>query len=91
MFSRSEVYTKNLLKVVVAQICQICGWNSIHNSSLEILVNCLDKFMQEISKQTHRISEHCKALDKMFKSLETFSIRFIKFLNDSGKICFGYD
>lgn len=63
MSSKVEDYTKNVLKVVVAQVCQIIGWNSIHQSSLEVLVDTLDRFMQELTKQTYRITELCKLLD----------------------------
>lgn len=62
MSSKVEDYTKNVLKVVVAQVCQIIGWNSIHQSSLEVLVDTLDRFMQELTKQTYRITELCKLL-----------------------------
>lgn len=60
MTSRVEDYTKNVLKVVVAQVCQTIGWNSIHQSSLEVLVDTLDRFMQELTKQTYRITELCE-------------------------------
>lgn len=59
MSSQVEDYTKNVLKVVVAQVCQIIGWNSINQSSLEVLVDTLDRFMKELTKQTYRITELC--------------------------------
>lgn len=76
MSSEVEDYTKNVLKVVVAQVCQIIGWNSIHQSSLEVLVDTLDRFMKELTKQTYRITELCK-LSLYFPSWPFLTISFI--------------
>jgi transcription initiation factor TFIID subunit 3 len=53
-------YTTQVLKVVVAQICQTIGWQSITASSLEILVDILDRYIKEMMKTTHNYAELCK-------------------------------
>lgn len=52
-------YTHQVLRVAVAQICQTIGWQSVTATSLEILVDILDRYIQEICKTTHNYAEHC--------------------------------
>lgn len=56
----SSAYTQQILKVIVAQVCQTIGWNSIQTTPLELLGDILHKYLQEVSHQTHRYSELCK-------------------------------
>ncbi|XP_071449609.1 transcription initiation factor TFIID subunit 3 isoform X2 [Hetaerina americana] len=51
------VYTKGVLRVVVAQICQTIGWHTIQNSALEILVDILHHYIEDLTKLTHRYSD----------------------------------
>lgn len=53
-------YTYSVLKVAVAQICQKIGWHAVHQSSLELIVDILDKYLKTISKTTHDYVELCK-------------------------------
>ncbi|XP_055615586.1 nascent polypeptide-associated complex subunit alpha, muscle-specific form [Toxorhynchites rutilus septentrionalis] len=53
----SQEYTHQLLKVVVAQICQTIGWHSIQSTPLELLVDILDQYLKDITRLTHRYSE----------------------------------
>uniref|UniRef100_W4VRD2 Putative bip2 n=1 Tax=Corethrella appendiculata TaxID=1370023 RepID=W4VRD2_9DIPT len=50
-------YTHDILKVVVAQICQNIGWHSIQTTPLELVVDILDKYLKEIAVSTHRYAE----------------------------------
>lgn len=42
-----------VLKVVVGHICQNIGWNSLQQSSLNILVDLLHRYLLELCKCTH--------------------------------------
>uniref|UniRef100_A0A1Q3G264 Putative transcription initiation factor tfiid subunit 3 n=1 Tax=Culex tarsalis TaxID=7177 RepID=A0A1Q3G264_CULTA len=53
----SERYTHQLLKVVVAQVCQTIGWHSIQSTPLELLIDILDQYLRDITSLTHRYSE----------------------------------
>lgn len=53
-------YSTHLLKAVAAQICQTIGWQSVTQSSLEILVDILDRYLKEICKTTHDYAELCE-------------------------------
>lgn len=50
-------YTQQMLKVVVAQICQTIGWHSINATPLELMTHILHKFLQEVPRIAHRYSE----------------------------------
>ena len=52
-------YSRNLLRVVVAQLCRQLGWNSIQSSPLELLTNILERYIVQLACQTHRFSELC--------------------------------
>lgn len=49
--------TKQALKTAVAQICLTIGWNSIHQTPLNILVDVLHKYIQTIGRISHGRSE----------------------------------
>ncbi|XP_058835776.1 transcription initiation factor TFIID subunit 3-like [Topomyia yanbarensis] len=53
----SERYTHQLLKVVVAQVCQTIGWHSIQSTPLELMMDILDQYLRDITRLTHRYSE----------------------------------
>lgn len=55
-----KTYTHQVLSVVVAQICQTIGWQSVTTTSLEILVDILERYIKEVCRITHDYSEHCK-------------------------------
>lgn len=58
-------YSTALLRVVAAQICQTIGWQSVTSSSLEILVDILDRYLKELCKTTHDYAELCECLDHL--------------------------
>lgn len=53
-------YTRQVLKVVVAQICQTIGWHAINSSPLEFMVDLMQEYILRISKLSHDYAEHCK-------------------------------
>ncbi|XP_033213543.1 transcription initiation factor TFIID subunit 3-like isoform X2 [Belonocnema kinseyi] len=50
-------YSRSVLRVVVAQICQTIGWHSINSSPLEFLVDLMHEYLLRVSKLTHQYSE----------------------------------
>lgn len=62
-FSRmasTEEYSRSVLRVSVAQICQNLGWNATQTSPLELMTDVLERYLEEIAKISHRYSEQCK-------------------------------
>lgn len=55
-------YTTQVLRTVAAQVCQTIGWQSVTASSLEIMVEILDRYLKEICKTTHDYAELCEFL-----------------------------
>lgn len=55
-------YTHQILRVVVAQICQTIGWQGVTGTALEIMVDILDRYIREICTTTHDYTEHCEFL-----------------------------
>lgn len=53
-------YIQQLSKVIVAQITQTIGWNSIQTTPLELLTDILHKYLEELTRQTQRYTELCK-------------------------------
>lgn len=49
-----DVYIRKVLRVSVAQICQTIGYNSFQSIPLELLVDSLQKFLQEFSRDLHQ-------------------------------------
>lgn len=49
----AEAFTKQTLKMVVSQVCQTIGWHAIQTSSLEVLVDVLHRYLEEIAKTAH--------------------------------------
>ena len=56
----SAEYSRNVLKIVVAQICQTIGWHSINSTPLEFLTDLLQEYLLRISKLTHQYAEVCE-------------------------------
>lgn len=46
--------------MIVAQITQTIGWNSIQTTPLELLTDILHKYLEELTRQTQRYTELCK-------------------------------
>ncbi|XP_072761932.1 uncharacterized protein Taf3 isoform X2 [Anoplolepis gracilipes] len=53
----SAEYSRSILKVVVAQICQMIGWHSINSTPLEFMVDLMQEYILRVSKLTHQYAE----------------------------------
>ncbi|XP_076236410.1 TBP-associated factor 3 isoform X3 [Calliopsis andreniformis] len=53
----STEYSRSVLRMVVAQICQTIGWHSINSTPLEFMVDLMQEYILRISKLTHQYSE----------------------------------
>lgn len=56
----SAEYSRNILKIVVAQICQMIGWHSINSTPLEFIVDLMQEYILRVSRLTHQYAEVCK-------------------------------
>jgi transcription initiation factor TFIID subunit 3 len=56
----AETFSRSALKIVVGQMCQTIGWNGIHNTPLDIIIDILQRYITELGKVMHRYSEQCK-------------------------------
>ncbi|XP_055373714.1 probable serine/threonine-protein kinase DDB_G0282963 isoform X2 [Condylostylus longicornis] len=52
-----DPYIQQVLRVIVAQICQTIGWHSIQTTPLELLVDILHKYLHEITRNVIRYTE----------------------------------
>ncbi|XP_039272058.2 uncharacterized protein LOC120346397 [Styela clava] len=55
----AEKYSRSVLRVVIAQLSQAVGFDSIQSSSLDILTNVLEQYLLVLSKSVHDFSEQC--------------------------------
>lgn len=53
-------YTRQVLKVVVAKMCQTIGWHSINSTPLDIMVDILRRYFIELTRLTHSYATQCK-------------------------------
>ncbi|KOC58924.1 Transcription initiation factor TFIID subunit 3 [Habropoda laboriosa] len=53
----STEYSRSVLRMVVAQICQTIGWHSINSTPLEFMVDLMQEYILQISKLTHQYAE----------------------------------
>ncbi|XP_063699454.1 transcription initiation factor TFIID subunit 3 [Culicoides brevitarsis] len=54
----NQAYTNQLLKVVVAQICQTIGFNSIQSTPMEVMTDVLHNYIRELCVLTKDYAEH---------------------------------
>ncbi|CAH1707853.1 unnamed protein product [Chironomus riparius] len=66
----SSSYTHQLLRVVVAKICQTVGWQGVTGTALEIMVDILDRYIREICRTTHDYTEHYNRTEGNLDDLE---------------------
>ncbi|KAK0169806.1 hypothetical protein PV328_010446 [Microctonus aethiopoides] len=50
-------YSRGILKIVVAQICQIIGWHSINSTPLEFMVDLMQEYLLRIARVAHQYAE----------------------------------
>lgn len=53
-------YSRNVLKIVVAQICQTIGWHSINSIPLEFMVDLMQEYILKVSEITQQYAQVCK-------------------------------
>ncbi|XP_076224873.1 TBP-associated factor 3 isoform X2 [Nomia melanderi] len=53
----STEYSRSVLKMVIAQICQTIGWHSINSTPLEFMVDLMQEYILRIAKLTHQYAE----------------------------------
>lgn len=52
----SEEYTHQLLRMVVGRICQQLGWQAMHSSACDVLVDIMKHYMFTVAKTTSAYS-----------------------------------
>lgn len=53
-------YSRAILKVVVAQICQTIGWHSVNSTPLEFMIDLMQEYLLRIPRLAHQYAETCK-------------------------------
>lgn len=53
-------FSRSILKVSVAQICQNIGWHAVHQSTLELLADILHRYVLEIARTAQAYSNQGK-------------------------------
>lgn len=75
--SDMEPWTRQLLSVIVSQLCKTIGWHSISTTCLQILVDVLHRYLKQLGTTVHDYSEH---YNHTLPALEELSLA----LNDMG-------
>ncbi|XP_048862677.1 transcription initiation factor TFIID subunit 3-like [Brienomyrus brachyistius] len=52
-----DSYTRSLLRVSVAQICQALGWDAVQLTACDLLSDVLHRYIQQLARGCHRYSE----------------------------------
>ncbi|XP_066448186.1 transcription initiation factor TFIID subunit 3 isoform X1 [Eleutherodactylus coqui] len=52
-----ESYSRSLLRVSVAQICQALGWDSVQVTACDLLTDVLHRYLQQLCRGARRYSE----------------------------------
>lgn len=55
----AEQYSRSVLRVVTAQLSQAVGFDAIHSSSLDVLTNVVERYLEVLGKTVHAFSEKC--------------------------------
>ncbi|XP_074644655.1 uncharacterized protein LOC141901360 isoform X2 [Tubulanus polymorphus] len=66
-------YSRKVLQVGIAQICQQLGWNSIQSSALELMTDIIERYLTEIGKSTHR---YCEQFGRTEPNLDDVALAF---------------
>lgn len=53
-----EPWTRQLLSVIVSQLCKTIGWHSISTNCLQILVDVLHRYLKQLGTNIHDYTEH---------------------------------
>ncbi|XP_006895085.1 PREDICTED: transcription initiation factor TFIID subunit 3-like [Elephantulus edwardii] len=70
-----ESYSRSLLRVSVAQICQALGWDSVQLNACHLLTDVLQRYLQQLGWACHRYSELCGRTDPILDDVnEAFQL-----------------
>ena len=50
-------FSRKVLRVAIAQMCQSLGWNGIQSTPMELMTDLLERYLLEIGRSTHRYCE----------------------------------
>ena len=57
----TESYSRAVLRVAAAQICQSLGWDAVQVSAVDILTDVLQRYIEQLARCCHRYGELCKS------------------------------
>ncbi|XP_043468256.1 transcription initiation factor TFIID subunit 3 isoform X1 [Leptopilina heterotoma] len=66
-------YSRGVLRLVVAQMCQTVGWHSINSTPLEFLVDLMHEYLLRISRLTH---QYCEVVGRTEPNLDDLGLAF---------------
>ncbi|XP_051173985.1 transcription initiation factor TFIID subunit 3 isoform X2 [Leptopilina boulardi] len=66
-------YSRSVLRLVVAQMCQTVGWHSINSTPLEFLVDLMHEYLLRISRLTH---QYCEVVGRTEPNLDDLGLAF---------------
>ncbi|XP_074109761.1 TBP-associated factor 3 [Cotesia typhae] len=66
-------YSRGVLQVIVAQICQSIGWRSIHSTPLEFMVDLLHEYLWQLAHISH---EYAGVLGRTEVNLDDVGLAF---------------
>lgn len=69
-----EPWTRQLLSIIVSQICKTIGWHSVSTTSLQILVDVLHRYLKQLGTNIHGYTEH---YNHTFPALEEINLAFM--------------
>lgn len=56
----SDSYSRWLLRVSVAQVCQALGWDSVQLSACDLLTDVLQRYLHSLGRGCRRYCELCE-------------------------------
>ncbi|XP_078488879.1 uncharacterized protein LOC100175083 [Ciona intestinalis] len=66
----ADVFSKGILKIVVAQLTQAVGFDSLQLGTLEVLTDLLERFLLTTGRTAHDLSEKCGRTNVMTGDIE---------------------
>uniref|UniRef100_A0AAY4E205 Transcription initiation factor TFIID subunit 3 n=1 Tax=Denticeps clupeoides TaxID=299321 RepID=A0AAY4E205_9TELE len=68
-----ESYARSVLRVALAQICQVLGWDAMQISACDLLSDVLDRYLQQLATQCHRNAElHGRTIPELTDVAQAF-------------------
>lgn len=67
-------YSKQVLRYVVAQICQTIGWHSVNDYPLNCLMDYMEEFIYKVGKTTVDVAGHGKQIECKTKDFRTIRV-----------------